>query len=156
MKIGFARVTILLSLIMLTVAISITEQGRCETTGLEKIDKPIKENELNLKKLKSGMKIHLGRLLVMGEQEFNLLDQIERLDQSLALQKIRLDVMIERLNSQEELLVIKKRDLAFAQKEKIKVRQHLEKRLRSFYLMGKTGILNVTFLFPAGNRPHCC
>jgi len=145
MKRGFARVTILLFLIMLTVAISITEQGRCETTGLEKIDKPIKQNELNLKKLQSGMKIHLGRLLVIGEQEFNLLDQIERLDRSLALQKIRLDVMVERLNSQEELLVIKKRDLTFAQKDKKKVREHLEKRLRSFYLMGKTGILNVTF-----------
>ena len=145
MKIGFARLTILLSLIMLTVTISITEQGKCETTGLEKIDKPIKQNELNLKKLQGGMKIHLGRLLVMGEQEFNLLDQIERLDKSLALQKIRLDVMVERLNSQEELLVIKKRDLTFAQRDKKKVREHLEKRLRSFYLMGKTGILNVTF-----------
>ena len=76
MKIGFARVTILLSLIMLTVAISITEQGRCETIGLEKIDKPIKENELNLKKLQSGMKIHLGRLQIIGEQEFNLLYKI--------------------------------------------------------------------------------
>ena len=145
MKIGFARVTILLSLIMLAVAISITEQGRCETTGLEKIDKPIKENELNLEKLQSGMKIYLGKLQVIGEQEFNLLDQIERLDKSLALQKIRLDVMVERLNSQEELLVIKKRDLTFAQRDKKKVREHLEKRLRSFYLMGKTGVLNVTF-----------
>jgi septal ring factor EnvC (AmiA/AmiB activator) len=145
MKIGFDKVTILLFLIMLTAAISITEQGSCETTGLEKIDKPIKENELNLKKLQSGMKIHLGRLQIIGEQEFNLLDQIERLDKSLALQKIRLDVMVERLNSQEELLVIKKRDLTFAQKDKKKVREHLEKRLRSFYLMGKTGILNVTF-----------
>lgn len=53
--------------------------------------------------------------------------------------------MVERLNSQEELLVKKKRDLQLAQKKKIQVREHLEKRLRSFYLMGKTGILNVTF-----------
>ncbi len=145
MKIGFARVTILLFFIMLTITISVAGQGRCETTGLDKIDKPIKENELNLEKLQSGMKIHLGRLQVIGEQEFNLLDQIERLDKSLALQKIRLDVMVERLNSQEELLGIKKRDLSSARKNKKKVREHLEKRLRSFYLMGKTGILNVTF-----------
>jgi len=51
MKLGFARVPVLLSLVMLAVAISKTEPGMCETTGLEKIDKPIKENELNLEKL---------------------------------------------------------------------------------------------------------
>lgn len=147
MKKGSSRTPILLSLIMLIGPLILTQQGRCDTEapGLEKIDQPIKQNELNLEKLQSGLKIHLGELLVMGEQEYNLLDQIERLDKGLALQKIRLDVMIERLNSQEELLVIKKRDLKLAEKKIIQVREHLEKRLRSYYLMGKTGILNVTF-----------
>lgn len=53
--------------------------------------------------------------------------------------------MVERLNTQEDLLVIKKRDLKLAERNKVRVKNHLEKRLRSFYLMGKTGVLNVTF-----------
>lgn len=115
------------------------------TPGLEKIDKPIRKHESDLEKLESGLKIHFGELKVIGEQEFNLLDQIEDLDRNVALQKIRLDVMIERLNSQEELLIIKKRDLKQALQNKDIVKEHLKTRLRSFYLMGKTGVLNVTF-----------
>lgn len=121
--------------------------GQClsDTPGLEKIDKPIQKHQSDLERLERGMKIHLGKLQVIGEKEFNLLDQIEQLDKNLSVQKIRLDFMVERLNSQEELLVIKKRDLKLANQNKIRVRNHLEKRLRSFYLMGKTGVLNVTF-----------
>jgi septal ring factor EnvC (AmiA/AmiB activator) len=130
---------------MLMGTIILPVPGWSDTPGLEEIDKPIKKHEKNLERLQGGMQIHLGRLRVIGEQEFNLLDQIERLDKSVALEKIRLDVMVERLNSQEEMLVIKKRDLKMARQNKAEVKVHLEKRLRSFYLMGKTGVLNVTF-----------
>ncbi len=126
-------------------AIILPVQGWSETPGLEKIDKPLKKHKSNLERLQGGMRIHLGKLQIIGEEEFNLLDQIERLDKSVSLQKIRLAVMEERLDSQEEMLVIKKRDLLSAQQSQKKVKEHLEKRLRSFYLMGKTGVLNVTF-----------
>ncbi|HER62583.1 MAG TPA: hypothetical protein ENO11_01215 [Desulfobacteraceae bacterium] len=53
--------------------------------------------------------------------------------------------MVDRLNSQEELLALKKRNLKLARQNLEKVKEHLEKRLRSYYLMGKTGLLNVTF-----------
>jgi peptidoglycan hydrolase CwlO-like protein len=142
---GFPRAPVLPSLIALLGAIILPGPVWPDTPGLEKIDQPIRKHESNLERLQSGMQIHLGKLQVIGEQEYTLLDQIERLDKSTALQKIRLDVMIERLNTQEELLVGKKRDLKLARQNKDKVKEHLEKRLRSFYLMGKTGILNVTF-----------
>jgi septal ring factor EnvC (AmiA/AmiB activator) len=145
MSMGFPRIPVLPSLIALLGAIILPGPAWPDTPGLEKIDQPIRKHESNLERLQSGMQIHLGKLQVIGEQEYTLLDQIERLDKSTALQKIRLDVMIERLNSQEELLVTKKRALVLARQSKDKVREHLEKRLRSFYLMGKTGILNVTF-----------
>lgn len=138
----------ILSAIILCLLLGITvrpDHGFCETPGLEKINKSMQKNESDLDRLEHGMQIHLGQLQIIGEQEFNLLDQIEHLDKSLAVQKIRLDVMVERLNSQEELLVIKKRDLRQAEKDKEKVKEHLQKRLHSFYLMGKTGVLNVTF-----------
>ncbi len=142
---GFHNISILLCLGMLLGTTLFPGKSWSETPGLEKIDKPIQKHQSDLEKLQRGMKIRLGELQVIGEKEFNLLDQIEQLDKSMSLQKIRLDFMVERLNTQEELLVIKKRDLQIAEQNKIRVKNHLEHRLRSFYLMGRTGVLNVAF-----------
>jgi len=111
----------------------------------EKYDIPIERQEKNIQKLQSGIEIHLGKLQISGAKEYSLLDELESLDNNLALQKIRLQLMEERLKSQKELLIIKTRDLKEAGKNKDIVRQHLQGRLHSFYLMGKTGVLNVTF-----------
>ncbi|MHB8789273.1 MAG: murein hydrolase activator EnvC family protein [Desulfobulbaceae bacterium] len=104
-----------------------------------------KRYESSIQKLKSGIEIHLGRLQIAGQQEFDLLGEIERLDQELSLQKIRLDVMRERRDSQKQLLIVKLRELEEAKTNIVKVEAHLQVRLRAFYLTGKTGILNVTF-----------
>ncbi len=112
---------------------------------VEKYDIPIERHEKNIQKLQSGIEIHLGKLQISGTKEYSLLAELESIDNTLALQKIRLQVMKERLESQKELLIIKIRDLKQAEKDKVIVRQHLQERLRSFYLMGKTGLLNVTF-----------
>lgn len=142
---GLPAIPIHLFLSLLLAVTLLTKQSWSETPGLDLIDKPIQKHKSNLERLQQGMKIHLGKLLVIGEKEYKLLDQIEQLDRNLSLQRIRLEVMVERLNNQEELFVLKKRDLKIAEQNKKRVRNHLETRLRSFYLMGKTGILNVTF-----------
>lgn len=116
-----------------------------EESLTKKYDIPIKRYEQNIQKLQSGIEIHLGKLQVSGEKEFSLLGDIESIDKKVALQKIRLNVMEERLKSQKELLLIKIRDLRETQKNKDRITHHLQERLHAFYLMGKTGVLNVTF-----------
>jgi septal ring factor EnvC (AmiA/AmiB activator) len=101
--------------------------------------------ETSIQKLKSGIEIQLGKLQIAGQQEFDLLGEIERLDQELSLQQVRLEVMQERRDSQKELFAVKLRELEAAKTNIIKVKQHMQVRLRAFYLTGKTGILNVTF-----------
>lgn len=101
--------------------------------------------ENNIQKLKSGIEIHLGKLQIAGQQEFDLLGEIEHLDQELSLQQVRLEVMQERRDSQKELLVVKLRELEAAKTNITKVQEHLQVRLRAFYLTGQAGILNVTF-----------
>ena len=142
---GLPAIPTHLFLSLLLAVTLLTKQSWSETPGLDLIDKPIQKHKSDLERLQQGMKIHLGKLLVIGEKEYKLLDQIEQLDRNLSLQRIRLEVMVERLNNQEELFDLKKRDLKIAEQNKKRVRNHLETRLRSFYLMGKTGILNVTF-----------
>ncbi|MDH3330055.1 MAG: peptidoglycan DD-metalloendopeptidase family protein [Desulfobulbaceae bacterium] len=116
-----------------------------EESLTKKYDIPIKRYEQNIQKLQSGIEIHLGKLQVSGEKEFSLLGDIENIDKKVALQKIRLNVMEERLTSQKDLLLIKIRDLKETQKNRDKITHHLQERLHAFYLMGKTGVLNVTF-----------
>ncbi|MDW7772030.1 MAG: peptidoglycan DD-metalloendopeptidase family protein [Desulfobulbaceae bacterium] len=116
-----------------------------DTSPADKIDKPIKRYEKNIQKLQSGIEIHLGKLQISSEKEFSLLEDIESIDKKLALQKIRVAVMEERLESQTTLLEVKIRELHEAQVNREKISSHLLERLRAFYLTGKTGILNVTF-----------
>jgi septal ring factor EnvC (AmiA/AmiB activator) len=111
----------------------------------EKYDIPIKRYEKNIQKLQSGIEIHLGKLQISGAKEYSLLDELEGIDRNLALQKIRLQVMEDRLRTQKELLIIKIREMKEAEQNTDIVSRHLQERLRAFYLMGKTGILNVTF-----------
>lgn len=111
----------------------------------ESAPQEIKQYETSIQRLQSGIEIHLGKLQVAGQQEFDLLGEVERLDQELSLQQVRLEVMQERLDSQMDLLTVKLRELEEAKTNIIKVKGHLQVRLRAFYLTGKTGILNVTF-----------
>lgn len=145
MSIGLARISFPLCLCAIFGLSQIPATARSEISGLEKLEKPIEQNESNLEKIEQGMQMHLGKLLVVSEKEFDLLGQIEKIDRNLRLQRIRLDIMVERLNNQEELLALKKQNLEEAEINKKRVRNHLEKRLHSYYLMGKTGVLNVTF-----------
>lgn len=104
-----------------------------------------KQYETSIQRLQSGIDIRLGKLQIAGQQEFDLLGEVERLDQEFSLQLVRLKVMQERRDSQTELLTVKLRELEEAITNIVKVKQHLQVRLRAFYLTGKTGILNVAF-----------
>ncbi|MHB1348259.1 MAG: murein hydrolase activator EnvC family protein [Desulfobulbaceae bacterium] len=123
----------------LTIPVIATPPARAQS------GEPRKKYESSIQRLKSGIEIHLGRLQIAGQQEFDLLGEIERLDQELSLQGVRLTVMQERRDSQKELLAVKLRELEKAKVNIVKVREHLQVRLRAFYLTGRTGILNVTF-----------
>jgi len=106
---------------------------------------PLKRHKINIGKLRQEIRIHLDKIRKSGEQEVGLLDEIKQIDEKIAKQKQKLVTLRKRLQTQEELLALKKQDQQQAELVKENVRHHLEKRLRSFYLMGKTGFLNVTF-----------
>lgn len=141
----FTRI-LLLPLLTVTILTANSNAGDDkEKSPVDKIEKPIQRYEKNIQKLQSGIEIHLGKLQISSEKEFSLLGDIESIDKKLALQKIRVEVMEERLKSQQDLLLVKIRDLNEAQRNRDRTTEHLLERLHAFYLMGKTGILNVTF-----------
>jgi len=106
---------------------------------------PIQRHKINIGKLRQEIRIHLDKIRKSGEKEVGLLDELKQIDDKLAKQKLKLATLKKRLQTQKELLALKEQDQQQAEHVKENVRHHLEKRLRSFYLMGKTGVLNVTF-----------
>lgn len=106
---------------------------------------PLQRHKINIGKLRQEIRIHLDKIRQSGEQEVGLLDELRQIDDKLAKQKQKLVTLKKRLRTQKQLLEMKEQDLKQAELVKENVRQHLEKRLRSFYLMGKMGVLNVTF-----------
>jgi septal ring factor EnvC (AmiA/AmiB activator) len=106
---------------------------------------PIKRHKINIGKLRQEIRIHLDKIKQSGEQEVSLLGELKQVDTKLSAQKKKLNTLQQRLQAQETLLALKKLDREQAELVRENVRVHLKKRLRSFYLMGKTGVLNVTF-----------
>ncbi|HHO49042.1 MAG TPA: hypothetical protein ENN06_11425 [Desulfobacteraceae bacterium] len=128
-------------------ALILTQIQPLPAAGEEPADhsKPVEQHESKMRKLQNSIKIHLGELQIVGEKEFQLLDEIERIDRDLSLQKVRLDVMRERQATQQVVMGVKLRELESARAKMNDVRQHLQSRLRAYYLMGRTGLLNVIF-----------
>jgi septal ring factor EnvC (AmiA/AmiB activator) len=105
----------------------------------------IKKQSINIGRLNQEIRAHLEKIRENGKQEVNLLDELKQIDEKFSVQKEKLAGLQKHLHDQEEQLALKVRDLRRAELVSENVRRHLEKRLRSFYVMGKTGFLNVTF-----------
>lgn len=131
--------------IFISLSVFLTPSAPAQEGELNDRGKPVERHESKMKKLQTNIKIHLGKLQVVGQREFQLLEEIERIDRDLSLQKVRLDVMRERQATQQLVMGIKLRELESARSKMSTVRQHLQTRLRAYYLMGRTGILNVIF-----------
>ncbi|MDH4317685.1 MAG: peptidoglycan DD-metalloendopeptidase family protein [Desulfobulbaceae bacterium] len=111
----------------------------------EDLDKPIAKFKINIGQLREEIKNHLEKIKESGKMEMDVLDELHQLDEHLQQQKHKIETLQDRLQSQQHLLQIKTKDMEQARLVKENVRKHLQKRLRSFYLMGKTGFLNVAF-----------
>ncbi len=101
--------------------------------------------KINIGKLSHGIKLHLDKIRQSSDQEISVLDELELIDSKFKQKKDKIKVLEKRLQAQVKLLALKDEELRTAEITRNNLLKHLQKRLRSFYQMGKTGILNVTF-----------
>jgi septal ring factor EnvC (AmiA/AmiB activator) len=109
------------------------------------ITQGIKKYRINIRRLKQGIKRQQEQVRQTREQERNLLAELQDIDTRLLEQKEKLDVLEARMQAQEELIVVKKRELDRARQEKKAVREHLQKRIQAYYKTGDIGFINVAF-----------
>lgn len=105
----------------------------------------LQQHKTNIDKVRQGIQTHLGKIYDTGTQEVSLLEQLGKNDQALSFQKQKLSELQQQLQAQKVVLTGKEEDLFLAEKNKDIVIKQLEIRLRSYYLMGETGFLNMIF-----------
>jgi septal ring factor EnvC (AmiA/AmiB activator) len=101
--------------------------------------------KIRIGKLQHEIKMHLDKIDQSNEVELSILDDLDKINRKLTRRREKSSVLHKRLASQEELLPELKEKIEQIEDERDKLRQHILKRLRSFYMMGKIGTLNVTF-----------
>ena len=117
----------------------------CPAMDPDVTNRAIKTNRIRIGELKMQIKHHLEKIRQSSEKEVSLLGELQQIDEKLNAGKKKLAELKRELAKRHTLLAEKTRELDHISRTREKVRLHLEKRLRSFYLMGKTGFFNVAF-----------
>jgi len=102
-------------------------------------------NALNIGKLRLEISSHEEKIEQSGKEELSLLDQLEKLDEKIKTQKVKIHDLQTRIQGQQKVIAAKEQELSVIINKNAALQQHLIKRLQSFYLMGKTGFLNILF-----------
>ena len=78
-------------------------------------------------------------------QEFNLLQELKRLDRQLTQEQEKLQGIQQKLMRQDSYLQVKTQEMSLIKNEKNKLEIHIKKRLSAFYKMGGVTMLNTLF-----------
>ena len=100
---------------------------------------------VNVGKLRQEMFLHEERIDQSGQQELSLLGEMEHLDEKITKQKNKIEDFKTRVREQERVIGAKEKELAAVIQKNQALQQHLTRRLKAFYLMGKTGFINMSF-----------
>jgi len=103
------------------------------------------ESAVNIGKLRVEISSHEEKIEQSGKEELSLLDELEGLDEKINKQKIKIKDLKTRIQEQKQVIDVKEQELAVIIKKNAALQRHLINRLQSFYLMGKTGFLNIIF-----------
>ncbi|XOF32388.1 MAG: murein hydrolase activator EnvC family protein [Candidatus Electrothrix sp. YB6] len=95
--------------------------------------------------LQQDIKGQLDKIQKKDVAEGEILNELDRINRKLSQQKEKTSVVKKRLAEQQQLLPVLKEKVRLAEEKRDSLRRHMLKRLRSFYMMGKLGLLNVTF-----------
>lgn len=100
---------------------------------------------ITINKLREEISGHQEKIEQVGKEEHSLLDDLAALDSQLSALKAKIEILQSRLREQEQVIATKEKELATLSQKNEALRQHLIKRLQSFYVLGRTGTLNVIF-----------
>lgn len=108
-------------------------------------DREITEFRIKIRRIQEGISNQENDIQKAENQERNLLLELEILDKKLAEQQVKLTLFEEQILEQRTLIEKETSTLNLIHSEKNNASNHLEKRIKAYYIMGHVGLLNVTF-----------
>lgn len=104
-----------------------------------------KKVRIHIGELQHDIKVNLEKIQEKNEDERKILDQLDQINRKVTRQKEKTTLLQRRLAEQKKLLYDLKKKVVQAEKKRNTLQKQTLKRLRSFYIMGNVGLLNVTF-----------
>lgn len=129
--------------IVLIFAVWSTAAGAGDT--LADLDSQVRTHQKNIQRLESGISEQKELVKESRSKEINLLSELEKIDQELAIGRDKLLELKTQLKDKEIIIHQKMTELSDLTTEKEKTRNHVKKRLAAYYRMGNIGVMNVTF-----------
>ena len=107
--------------------------------------KPIQRHKINIGKLRKEIELHQGKVVQSNKKEKDILEELESIDVRIEQQLKKIASIEKQITEQNKLIEARQLEIIAIDKEKSSLQAHLTNRLRSFYFMGKTNFLKVTF-----------
>jgi len=111
----------------------------------QQVEKGIKKYRININTLQEAITWQKDRIESSELQQRNLLDELASIDARLLAQMKKLLHFEAQVTRQKELISKKENELQGLIASKQNVQNHLQKRIKAYYKMGKIGIANVVF-----------
>ncbi len=105
----------------------------------------IKEYQSNIEQIKQEVEQQINQINQTTYKETKVLEELAKLDRLVLEQKQKLHNLKKKVRYQEKLIGKKNQELILSKKKKEQAHKQMEARLRAYYVMGKTGVLNIAF-----------
>jgi septal ring factor EnvC (AmiA/AmiB activator) len=102
-------------------------------------------NALQIGKLRFGINNQELMLEQSEQQEQTLIAELSRLNGEMAEHQQKIDALKTKISDQERTLAAKEQEMVSILHQNEALRGHLIKRLKTYYIMGRAGFLNITF-----------
>lgn len=106
---------------------------------------PIQRHKISIGKLRKEIERHQGKVVQSDKKEKNILDELEDIDVRIEKHIEKIASIEEQVAQQNALIEARQLEIVAIDEEKSTLQAHLVNRLRSYYFMGKTNFLKVTF-----------
>lgn len=121
------------------------DQRLCRAAETTSVDSKIIEEQKRIQRLKKGIEDQKSRVQTSDKKETSLITELDRLNGHIQDESNKLNRLNKDLTKHEQLIHTKQAEAIQAKEAKEQAKQHIKKRLNSFYRMGEVGVLNVIF-----------
>ncbi|MEN8200270.1 MAG: peptidoglycan DD-metalloendopeptidase family protein [Thermodesulfobacteriota bacterium] len=111
----------------------------------QRLEQKIQSARINIGKLQEGIEGQRDLIQSSKEQERNLLSELREINTGILVQLDKLAELEDKVTGQQEMITIEEDKLKVLGQARQGVQDHLQKRIKAYYKMGKIGFANVAF-----------